>query len=83
MNHNTILNEDDFRERRARTRPVFAEFRMSRFRQPRATMFAMILLAVVFLLFGVFASAVEPVHVPAPNTVEGAAHILSQWAFGA
>ena len=66
----------------AQQHTVFNETRMSRLSHPRATAFAMILLAVVFLLFGVFASAIEPAYTPAPNTFEGAAVIVSSWIFG-
>jgi len=56
--------------------------RMSRLSHPRATLVAMILLAVVFLLFGMFASAVEPHYAPAPNTIDGAVAIICDWVLG-
>jgi hypothetical protein len=40
----------------------------------------MILLAAVFLLFGMFAAAaVEPGYVPPPSTVDGAASLIGDW----
>lgn|GEM_PF-6994234 len=63
-------------------KPVLSEIRMSRLRYPRATLFAMILLAVVFLLFGWVASAFEPAYTPAPSTFEGAAMIIVQRLVG-
>lgn len=65
--------------RAGREKPILSEIRMSRLRYPRATLFAMILLAVVFLLFGWVASAFEPSYTPAPTTFEGAAMIIVQW----
>ena len=43
---------------------------------------AMVLLATVFLLFGMFANAIEVTHAAAPNTIEGAAVLISDWVFG-
>lgn len=63
-------------------RPLLSEIRMSRLRYPRATLFAAILLAVFFLLFGAVASAFEPTYTPAPTTVEGATMIIAQWLLG-
>jgi hypothetical protein len=40
---------------------------------------AMVLLAVVFLLFGMFANAVEPAYTPAPNTINGAMTLIGDW----
>ena len=64
--------------------PRINDMRLSRLSHPRATLVAMILLAVVFLTFGVFAQAMQPgVEMPAPNTVEGALMLVSDWVFGA
>lgn len=64
--------------------PLITDMRLSRLSHPRATLVAMILLAVVFLLFGVFAQAMYPApEMPAPNTVDGAFMLLRMWAFGA
>ena len=63
--------------------PTVNEIRMSRLSHPRASLVAMLLLAGVFLLFGAFANAtVEHAHLPAPNTIEGAAMLLSDWLLG-
>ena len=59
--------------------PTIGEMRMSRLSHPRASLVAMILLATVFLLFGLFASAVEPSYTPAPNTLGGAASLIGDW----
>ena len=59
--------------------PTIGEMRMSRLSHPRATLVAMVLLAAVFLLFGLFASAAEPSYTPAPNTLGGAASLISDW----
>ena len=60
--------------------PTIGDMRMSRLSHPRASLVAMILLAVVFLLFGMFASAaIEPGHTPAPNTINGAANLIGDW----
>jgi len=59
--------------------PTITDMRMSRLRHPRASLLAMILLAVVFLLFGMFATAVEPGYSPAPNTINGAASLIGDW----
>lgn len=64
-------------------RSIISEYRMSRLSHPRATLFAMILLAVVFGLFGLVASAFEPSYSPPPSTFEGAAMIFGDWLFGA
>jgi len=63
-------------------RPILSEVRMSRLSHPRASLFAMLLLAGVFLLFGLVASAMEPGYSPAPNTFEGSAMIFGHWLFG-
>jgi hypothetical protein len=63
-------------------RPIISEIRMSRLRHPRASLFAMLLLAAVFLLFGLIASALEPGFSPAPNTLEGSAMIFGHWLLG-
>lgn len=59
--------------------PTIGDMRMSRLSHPRASLLAMILLAVVFLLFGMFASAVEPSYSPAPNTINGAVSLIGDW----
>lgn len=59
--------------------PMVSDMRLSRLTHPRATLLAMVLLAVVFLLFGMFASAVEPAHVPAPGTIDGAMVRIGSW----
>lgn len=59
--------------------PTVSDMRMSRLSHPRATILAMVLLAVVFLLFGLFASAVEPSYAPAPNTIDGAMARIGDW----
>lgn len=63
-------------------RNILNEIRMSRLSHPRATLFAMILLAVVFGLFGLIASAFEPSYTPPPTSLEGAARIFGDWLFG-
>ncbi|MGE0622959.1 MAG: hypothetical protein AB7I04_06825 [Pseudomonadales bacterium] len=59
--------------------PTIGEMRLSRLSHPRATLFAIILLAVVFLLFGLFTSSVDVSHTPAPNTVDGAVSLIGHW----
>lgn len=59
--------------------PTIGDMRMSRLGHPRASLFAMVLLAVVFLLFGLFASAVEPSYSSAPNTLNGAMALIGDW----
>ena len=59
--------------------PTIDEMRLSRLSHPRATLVAMILLAVVFLLFGLLASAADVSHTPAPNTVNGAVSLIGHW----
>ncbi|TNF84240.1 MAG: hypothetical protein EP301_11020 [Gammaproteobacteria bacterium] len=59
--------------------PTIGDMRMSRLSHPRASLVAMALLAVVFLLFGMFASAIEPSYSPAPNTINGAASLIGDW----
>jgi hypothetical protein len=60
--------------------PTVSDMRMSRLSHPRGTLLAMILLAAVFLLFGMFAAAaVEPGYVPPPSTVDGAASLIGDW----
>jgi hypothetical protein len=63
-------------------RSIISEIRMSRLSHPRASLFAMLLLAAVFLLFGIVASAYEPSYSPAPNTFEGSARIFGNWLMG-
>ena len=64
------------------TGPLVNEIRLSRLSHPRATLVAMVLLAAVFLLFGMFAGATEPAAIPAPNTLDGALLLIGDWAFG-
>jgi hypothetical protein len=59
--------------------PTIGDMRLSRLSHPRATLMAMVLLAVVFLLFGMFANAVEPAYTPAPNTINGAMTLIGDW----
>jgi hypothetical protein len=59
--------------------PTIGDMRLSRLRYPRASLLAMILLVVVFLLFGMIASAMEPSYTPAPNTINGAASLIGNW----
>lgn len=59
--------------------PVVSDIRLSRLTHPRGTLVAMILLAVVFILFGMFAEARPTAHVPAPNTLDGAAYLVTDW----
>ncbi len=59
--------------------PTIGDMRLSRLSHPRASLMAMVLLAVVFLLFGLFASAAEASYAPAPNTVGGAMGLISDW----
>jgi len=63
-------------------RPIISEIRMSRLSHPRATLFAMLLLAAVFLLFGIVVSGLVPDYSPAPSTIEGSAMIFADWLFG-
>lgn len=62
--------------------PTTTDMRMSRLSHPRASLFAMTLLAVVFLLFGLFASAAEPAYAPAVNTIDGAMALFGDWVIG-
>ena len=59
--------------------PTISDMRMSRLSHPRATALAMVLLAVAFLLFGIFASAVEPSYAPPPNSIDGALVRIGDW----
>lgn len=60
--------------------PTIGDMRLSRLSHPRATLMAMVLLAVVFLLFGMFASAaVEPAYTPAPEIINGASALFGEW----
>ena len=59
--------------------PTIGDMRLSRLSHPRATILAMVLLAVVFLLFGFFASAGQVSYSPAPNTVDGAVSLIGKW----
>ena len=59
--------------------PQINDIRLSRLSHPRATLFAAVMLAIVFLLFGVFANAMAPPHMPAPNTLDGAAVLVCDW----
>lgn len=60
--------------------PSIAELRMSRLRHPRGTLIAMILLATVFLLFGVVASAIQPGDAAQPEAMTGMLTSLARWA---
>ncbi len=52
--------------------------RLSRLNQPRGTLVAMVLLAVVFLLFGVFANALHPeLAVSVPESTAGSFAFLN------
>lgn len=63
--------------------PTIDEMRLSRLSHPRATLLAMILLATVFLLFGMFASAaVDHAYMPAPATFDGALVLIGNWVLG-
>ena len=62
--------------------PTVDEMRMSRLSHPRGTLFAMVLLAAVFLIFGLFVGAAEPAPMPAPNTIDGAAQLIGNWVLG-
>ena len=66
--------------------PTIGDMRLSRLSHPRASLLAMILLATVFVLFGMFASAVEPSYTPAPDTIpgsiNGAASLIGDWVIG-
>lgn len=59
--------------------PTIGDMRLSRLSHPRATLFAVILLAGVFLLFGLLTSTAEVSHTPAPNTVDGAVSLIGHW----
>ena len=59
--------------------PTIGDMRLSRLSHPRASLVAMILLAVVFLMFGMIASAMEPSYTPAPNTINGAVSLIGDW----
>jgi hypothetical protein len=59
--------------------PTIGDMRLSRLSHPRASLVAIILLAAVFLMFGMFASAMEPSYTPAPNTINGAASLIGDW----
>lgn len=61
----------------------FSELRMTRLSHPRANLLAMILLAVVFLIFGLIAStALEPSYTPAPSSTEGTMLLIGNWLAG-
>jgi hypothetical protein len=58
-------------------------FRLSRIRAPRGTLAAMILLAVVFLSFGLALSAAEPAHAAAtPASLPLSILTVANWLFG-
>jgi len=79
MREHQVNSEATFSDPRPAHRPLISEIRVSRLRQPRATILAMILLAVVFLLFGMIAAAVEPAHPPMPTSAEGVANFVLTW----
>ncbi len=75
------MNYQDINETKS---TMINDMRLSRLSHPRATLVAMVLLAIVFLTFGVFAQAMQgSVEMPAPNTIQGALVLVSDWAFGA
>ena len=59
--------------------PTADEMRLSRVSHPRATLMAIILLAAVFLLFGMFASAAQPDYAPALGGSAGSTTLLGSW----
>ena len=63
---------------------MYHSIRLSRLTHPRASLFAMVLLVLVFGVFGAVANAMHPelsVQGPAaaPNTYQGAAMLVSDW----
>ncbi len=62
--------------------PSIVDVRMSRIRYPRGTLIAMVLLAAVFVLFGVFASAAQPQYPPAPEALMSITEALGDWLTG-
>lgn len=66
--------------------PTISEMRMSRLSHPRASLLTVILLAAVFLLFGLFASAVEPDYAVTPAImnccVPGDWALIGDWISG-
>ncbi|MCB1682847.1 MAG: hypothetical protein R3E82_00780 [Pseudomonadales bacterium] len=62
--------------------PMISEIRLSRLTHPRASLLAIILLAAVFVLFGMFANALPTHPVAPPNTFDGAAFLISDWVLG-
>ena len=65
---------------------MYDSIRLSRLTHPRASLIAMVLLAIVFGLFGIVASLLHPElgaagPAAAPNTFEGAALLFSNWIF--
>ncbi len=76
MNTEAAYSHAEHRADAPAVRPLISEIRMSRLRHPRASILAMVLLAVVFLAFGLIASALEPGYSPAPSTAEGLAMII-------
>jgi hypothetical protein len=61
----------------------FSELRMTRLSHPRANLLAVLLLAAVFLIFGLIASAaLEPSYTPAPSTAEGSMLLIGNWLLG-
>ena len=58
-------------------------FRLSRLRAPRGTLTAMVLLAVVFLSFGLALSAAETAHTAAlPASMPLSILTVANWLFG-
>ena len=59
--------------------PTINEMRLSRLSHPRATLVAMILLALVFGAFGLLASAAEVSYTPSPASLGGSLSLISHW----
>lgn len=57
-------------------------FRLSRLRAPRGTAPAMILLALVFVAFGLTVAGLAADDVTAPHYFDGTAHRVVGWLFG-
>jgi hypothetical protein len=58
-------------------------FRLSRIKAPRGTITAIVLLAVVFIVFGLVVSAASPAHAAAaPRYFDGTALTFVNWLLG-